>query len=86
LDRRVSRVRVAASSSHKRPAAVRRYGSPSLSDAEYIDGDERGVEQSSVLFAGEASYAENTGDVHGQGSGQRPSSICTFRSNESFLY
>jgi hypothetical protein len=31
-----------------------------------------------LYFAEEASNAENTGDVHGQGSGQRPSSILHF--------
>jgi hypothetical protein len=74
LDGRVSCVRVAASSSHKRPAAARRYGSLSLSDVSTSMTTSVGWNR--VLYStGEASKAENTGDVHGQGSGQHPPSI-----------
>jgi hypothetical protein len=61
---------VAASSSYETSAAARRNCSPSLSDAELVNGDERGVYRrvkNMVYFAGEAGNTDHTGDVHGHG-------------------
>jgi hypothetical protein len=63
-------VRVAASSSQETSAAARRNCSPSLSDAELVNGDEHGVYRrvkNMVYFAGEAGNTDHTGDVHGHG-------------------